>query len=54
MAKKIVTKEKQHIETVCDKVGEIAVHYGFTVIKPPHIKDDDVHKSRQFKRCRGF
>lgn len=49
MAKKIVTKEKQHIETVCDKVGEIAVHYGFTVIKPPHIKDDDIHKSKQFK-----
>jgi len=49
MTKKIKTKEKSHLETVTDKVGEIAVHYGFIIIKPPQIKDDDIHKSKQFK-----
>lgn len=49
MPKKKTTKEKSHLETVTDKVGEIAVHYGFTIIKPPHIKDEDTQKSKQFK-----
>lgn len=49
MAQKKAPKEKSHLETVTDKVGEIAVQYGFTIIKPPQIKDDDSHKSKQFK-----
>ena len=42
-------QEKSHLESVTDKVGEIAVHYGFTVIKPPQITSDDHAKSKQFK-----
>lgn len=49
MPAKKTQKEKSHLETVTDKVGEIAVQYGFTIIKPPQIKDDDNHKSKQFK-----
>lgn len=49
MPKKKTTKEKSHLETVTDKVGEIAVHYGFTIIKPPHIKDVDTQQSKQFR-----
>ena len=33
----------------CDRVGEIAVHYGFSVINTPKISDDDYHKAKQFK-----
>lgn len=35
----------------CDKVGEIAINYGFSVVNPPHIKDDDFSKAKQFKDC---
>ncbi len=49
MSKKEVKIEKNHLESVTDKVGEIAVHYGFTVVKPPHITSDDTHKAKQFK-----
>ena len=49
MAKKEVRKEKSHLETITDKVGEIAVNYGFIVIKPPQINNDDIYKSKQFK-----
>ena len=49
MSKKETKKEKTHLESVTDKVGEIAVHYGFTVIKPPQITNDDISKSKQFK-----
>jgi histidyl-tRNA synthetase len=49
MAKKEIQKEKSHLESVSDKVGEIAVHYGFTVIKPPAITAEDISKSKQFK-----
>lgn len=41
--------EKSYLENMTDKVGEIAVHYGFVVIKPPQITNDDIHKSKQFK-----
>ncbi|KND49963.1 MAG: histidine--tRNA ligase [Parcubacteria bacterium C7867-003] len=30
-------------------VGEIAIHYGFNVIKPPQITNEDISKSKQFK-----
>lgn len=33
----------------CDRVGEIAIHYGFSVINTPKITDDDVSKAKQFK-----
>lgn len=49
MSKKEIKKEKTHLESVCDKVGEIAVHYGFTVVKPPHIAAEDISKAKQFK-----
>ncbi len=41
--------EKSHAETMTDKIGEIAVHYGFNIVKPPHITSDDISKSKQFK-----
>ncbi len=46
------TKEKKaskYFEEFCDKVGEIAIHYGFSVVKPPHITSEDVHKSKEFR-----
>lgn len=49
MPQKKSQKEKSHLETVTDKVGEIAVQYGFTIVKPPQVKDEDSHKSRQFR-----
>ncbi len=49
MSKKKAEKEKSHLEAVCDKIGEIAIHYGFAVIKPPHIESADLHMSKQFK-----
>ena len=49
MTKKEPKKEKSHLESVTDKVGEIAVNYGFVVVKPPVITADDMHKARQFK-----
>lgn len=49
MAKKSIPKDKSYLETVSDKVGEIAVHYGFTIIKPPSIGNDDISKAKQFK-----
>ncbi len=42
-------KEKTHLESVTDKIGEIAVHYGFTIVKSPEVTSDDIHKSKQFK-----
>ena len=42
-------QEKNYLESVCDKVGEIAVHYGFVVIKPPHITNNNILESKQFK-----
>ena len=49
MLKKEVKKEKPHLETITDKIGEVAIHYGFTVVKPPEITNSDVNKSKQFK-----
>lgn len=50
MAKKSKPKqEKSYIESITDKIGEIAVHYGFSIVKPPQISSDDIHKSKQFK-----
>lgn len=50
MAKKENKKqEKSHHESITDKIGEIAVQYGFTVIKTPHISPTDISKSKQFK-----
>src|SRR3990167_7522107 len=49
MQKEKIKKEKSSLATECDRVGEIAVQYGFTVIKPPHITSDDISTSKQFK-----
>ncbi len=49
MSKKDAVKEKSYLESVSDKVGEIAVHYGFTVVKPPHITPQDISKAKHFK-----
>ena len=50
MSKKEAKKqEKSYLESICDKVGEIAVGYGFTVIKPPQVNPSDISKSKQFK-----
>lgn len=49
MAKKETEKEASHLEIACDKVGEIAINYGFTVVKAPNITSDDISKSKQFK-----
>lgn len=46
-------KDKKEVESIfateCDKVGEIAVHYGFSVVIPPKITDSDIAKAKQFK-----
>src|SRR5436853_245428 len=50
MSKKESKKqEKSHLESITDKVGEIAVHYGFTIIKTPQITNSDISKSKQFR-----
>jgi len=41
--------EKSYLESTTDRVGEVAVHYGFLVIKPPHITADDLHKLKSYK-----
>ncbi|MCX6701755.1 MAG: His/Gly/Thr/Pro-type tRNA ligase C-terminal domain-containing protein [Candidatus Zambryskibacteria bacterium] len=41
--------KKSYLENITDKTGEIAVHYGFLVIKPPQINNEDIQKSKQFK-----
>ncbi len=46
---KVKIKEKLELATTTDLVGEIAIHYGFDVIKPPQITADDISKSKQFK-----
>lgn len=46
---KETAKEKSHLAPECDKIGEIAVHYGFSVIKPPHVTAEDISKAKQFK-----
>ncbi|MFZ2693811.1 MAG: His/Gly/Thr/Pro-type tRNA ligase C-terminal domain-containing protein [Minisyncoccia bacterium] len=47
--KKSPKQEETHLESVSNKIGEIAIHYGFTVIKPPQITHSDVNKAKQFK-----
>lgn len=50
MPKKEKTKpEKPYLENITDKAGEVAVHYGFLVVKPPQINNDDLQKLKQFK-----
>jgi histidyl-tRNA synthetase len=46
---KVHKEEKKYLAQECDKVGEIAVQYGFTVIKPPQITPDDISKAKHFK-----
>lgn len=46
---KVKAKEKIEQLTHCDIVGEIAIHYGFSVIKPPQVTNDDISKTKQFK-----
>ncbi len=47
--KKINTKEKLESVPHCDLIGEIAIHYGFNVIKPPQVTNEDLSKAKQFK-----
>lgn len=50
MAKKEKPKtEKPYLEEITDRTGEIAVHYGFLVIKPPQITAEDIQKVKHFK-----
>lgn len=42
-------REKSYLEETTDKIGEIAVHYGFTVIKAPHVSQDDLNKVKHFR-----
>jgi histidyl-tRNA synthetase len=51
MKKEKSESKKSYLEHITDKTGEIAVHYGFTVIKPPQINNDDLQKLKQFKDC---
>lgn len=41
--------DKMETVDVCDVVGEIAIHYGFNVIKPPQVSNDDISKSKPFR-----
>jgi histidyl-tRNA synthetase len=43
------TVQKSHVESVTDKVGEIAVQYGFTVIKAPPVGGPETIRGKQFK-----
>lgn len=50
MTKKEKNKsEKSYLEETTDKAGEIAVHYGFLVVKPPQITAEDIQKAKHFK-----
>jgi len=49
MAKKEQKKEKSYLENITNKIGEIATHYGFTVIKPPQITPSDLSRAKHFK-----
>ena len=42
-------REASHHAIDCDKVGEIAIHFGFTIIKTPHITTSDISQAKQFK-----
>lgn len=46
---KIKPKEKIEMLPHCDIVGEIAIHYGFSVVKPPQVTNDHISKAKQFK-----
>ncbi len=46
---KVKIKERIELLPHCDVVGEIAIHYGFSVIKPPQVTNDDISKTKQFK-----
>jgi histidyl-tRNA synthetase len=43
------SKNPNHLSTETDKVGEIAIHYGFTVVNAPQITADDLSKSKPFR-----
>ncbi len=49
VTKEKVKQEKTHLAAETDKVGEIAVHYGFSIIKPPQITSEHISKAKQFK-----
>lgn len=46
---KVKEKAKLELLSVSDRIGEIAIHYGFSVIKPPQVTNDDISKTKQFK-----
>jgi hypothetical protein len=49
MSKKIIpvqAKIPNHLASESDKVGEIAIHYGFTVLNSPQISTEDISKSK--------
>src|ERR1035437_8651539 len=42
-------KKPNHLSAETDKIGEIAIHYGFTVVNAPQITADDLSKSKPFR-----
>ncbi len=48
---KISEKENQkpYLACECDKIGETAISYGFSVVTAPHIAPEDISKAKQFK-----
>lgn len=47
--KEKTVKETNHLAMECDKVGEIAISYGFSIINPPHISGEDLSKTKPFR-----
>ena len=47
--KKEQKKGNDYLESTTDKVGEIALHYGFTIIKSPQVSALDISIAKQFK-----
>src|ERR1035437_3820128 len=47
--KPIKVKNPNHLSAETDKIGEIAIHYGFTVVNPPQINTEDLSKSKPFR-----
>ena len=47
--KEKIVKETKCYADECDKIGEIAISYGFSVIVPPNISSEDISKAKIFK-----
>jgi len=52
MAKKIIpiqAKIPNHLAVETDKIGEVAIHYGFSVLNSPAISAEDVSRAKPFR-----